>query len=251
MISFTVLAALAVGLGQLVKGVTGFGSALVAMPMLVALFGPRDALAVMVGVDTLTSLVLLPGIWKLVRWRLVLAVSAPLIAGQFVGTSLLFYVPERPVALLLGALVILLGGSIAWRPSPRGWGELDDLPPGSGPWLWLGSVAGFTGGCLQGLVGASGPPLVAWARRFYSDRFGRAHLIAVFAVGAVLLWAQLTYRTGGLGHRDRASPPVSPRCWAVRCWGSGWHRACRGNCSGAWWACSWWLPDWPSGFAEA
>lgn len=199
MISSTVLAALAVGLGQLVKGVTGFGSALVAMPMLVALFGPRDALAVMVGVDTLTSLVLLPGIWKLIRWRLVLAVSAPLIAGQFVGTSLLFYVPERPVALLLGALVIALGGSIAWRPSPRGWGELDDLPPGSGPWLWLGSVAGFTGGCLQGLVGASGPPLVAWARRFYSDRFGRAHLIAVFAVGAVLLWAQLTWRTGGLG----------------------------------------------------
>ena len=199
MISSTVLAALAVGLGQLVKGVTGFGSALVAMPMLVALFGPRDALAVMVGVDTLTSLVLLPGIWKLIRWRLVLAVSAPLIAGQFVGTSLLFYVPERPVALLLGSLVILLGGSIAWRPSPRGWGELDDLPPGSGPWLWLGSVAGFTGGCLQGLVGASGPPLVAWARRFFSDRFGRAHLIAVFAVGAVLLWAQLTWRTGGLG----------------------------------------------------
>ena len=199
MISSTVLAALAVGLGQLVKGVTGFGSALVAMPMLVALFGPRDALAVMVGVDTLTSLVLLPGIWKLIRWRLVLAVSAPLIAGQFVGTSLLFYVPERPVALLLGALVIALGGSIAWRPSPRGWGELDDLPPGSGPWLWLGSVAGFTGGCLQGLVGASGPPLVAWARRFFSDRFGRAHLIAVFAVGAVLLWAQLTWRTGGLG----------------------------------------------------
>ena len=208
MISSTVLAALAVGLGQLVKGVTGFGSALVAMPMLVALFGPRDALAVMVGVDTLTSLVLLPGIWKLIRWRLVLAVSAPLIAGQFVGTSLLFYVPERPVALLLGALVILLGGSIAWRPSPRGWGELDDLPPGSGPWLWLGSVAGFAGGCLQGLVGASGPPLVAWARRFYSDRFGRAHLIAVFAVGAVLLWAQLTCRTGGLG----ASGPRIAAC---------------------------------------
>jgi len=40
------LAAVAVFLAHLVKGITGFGSSLVAMPLFVVLWGPREAVFV-------------------------------------------------------------------------------------------------------------------------------------------------------------------------------------------------------------
>ncbi|TNE84952.1 MAG: sulfite exporter TauE/SafE family protein [Deltaproteobacteria bacterium] len=193
------LAGLAVGFGQIVKGVTGFGSALVAMPALVVLFGPRDAVAVMMGVDTLAGLALLPGVYRLVAWPLVGAVFVPLLAGQFVGTTVLVSVPERPIAMTLGLLVAVLGAGLVIKPVPPGWGELEAVPEEAGRLTAWGAAAGLVGGALQGTVGAAGPPIVAWARRYFSDAFGRAQLIAVFSLGAAALWLQLTLRNGGLG----------------------------------------------------
>lgn len=192
------IAALAVGFAQIVKGVTGFGSALVAMPVLVMLFGPRDALPLMAGVDALAGLVLLPGVRRLVDWKLVGAVFIPLCAGQVVGTTLLLAVPERPIAMTLGVLVLLLGGGLTANPVPSGWGELDAMPEESGAILPLGIAAGTVGGVLQGTIGAAGPPIVAWVRRYFSDAFGRAQLIAVFTMGALALVLQLAVVRGDL-----------------------------------------------------
>lgn len=193
------MASLAVGFSQIVKGVTGFGSALVAMPVLVTLFGPRDALAVMVGVDTVSGAVLLPGVRHRVHWPLVLGVFLPLLVGQYLGTTLLVSVPERPLAVGLGVLVAVFGSGLLYNPVPTGWGELDG-PADSDPRVSIfGGVAGFLGGSLQAMVGAGGAPIVAWVRRHFTDHFGRAQLIAVFALGAVALWTQLTLRNGGLG----------------------------------------------------
>lgn len=193
------LAALAVAAGQFVRGIAGFGSALVTMPALVALFGPRDALCVMVGVDTLAALALLPGIWSQIEFRLLLAVGAPLVLGQVIGTTVLTYIPEQSAAAALGALVLVLGAGLVYRPVPAGWGEHDAMPEESGSCRRWAALGGLTGGLMHGIVGVAGPPIIAWARRYFSDAFGRAQLISIFSLAAVALWIQLTLRNGGLG----------------------------------------------------
>lgn len=193
------IAALAVGFGQVVKGITGFGAALVAMPVLVMLYGPRDAVAVMVGVDTLAGLSLMPAARKQIVWTVVLAVFLPLLVGQTFGTTMLISLPERPIALALGVLVTILGSALVYRPVTTGWGELEQVPQGRSEIYGFGAVAGVFGGVLQALVGAAGPPIVVWTRRYFTDAFGRAQLIAVFWLGAAALWMQLTIRNGGLG----------------------------------------------------
>jgi uncharacterized membrane protein YfcA len=190
------LAAIAIGFAQVVKGITGFGSALVAMPVLVMLYGPREALPLMAGVDCLVGFVLLPGAARLIDWRLVGMVFVPMCVGQYLGTALLLTVPERPIAMTLGVLVLLLGGGLVINPVPSGWGELEAVPEERSQIVSLGMVAGALGGVLQGTVGAAGPPIVAWVRRYFSDAFGRAQLIAVFMLGSLVLSARLAYLRG-------------------------------------------------------
>lgn len=59
-----VWAALALFIAQAVKGVAGFGSALIAMPVLAVVFGPAEGILVMLVSDQITSLWLLKSVWS-------------------------------------------------------------------------------------------------------------------------------------------------------------------------------------------
>lgn len=175
------LAALALFLAHVVKGMTGFGSALIAVPAFTLLWGPATAVATCTACDLLSGLLLLRTSRDVDR-RLVAVQVGPLIVGQTLGTSLLLSLPAPSVA---GAMSVLVGGfglSMLWRPLPPP-SASDGRPPAPLP----AAAVGFLGGLLGGLVGASGPPLIAWGRRHLTAHALRGHLVAVFAIGAASL----------------------------------------------------------------
>ncbi|MCP4806952.1 MAG: sulfite exporter TauE/SafE family protein [Proteobacteria bacterium] len=188
-----VLASIAIAFAQLVRGVTGFGSALVGVQLLAFLFAPQDAIFLVCFVDAIGSLALGWDVRKLLRWVVVLSVFPGIFVGQYVGTELLLILPERTVALVLAAVVSVFAVGLVFRPVRSGGGEWTELPESKAVLVGM-PVVGFMGGVMSGLVGAGGPPIVIYFKRFFAQEFFRAQLIWIFLFSSYSLFGMLTFK---------------------------------------------------------
>jgi len=184
---------------QFVKGVTGFGSALVAMPVLLSVLEPKQAILMMVATDVFGGAWLMRDVWARIRWTLVGCLFLGVLPGQWVGTELLDVLDATWVRRILGALVVLMGAAFTYRPVIEGMGELEDLPDQPGRLLAMGTVAGFFAGLSAGLVGAGGPPVIAYSKRFFENQFYRAQLVALLELSGLNLSLMLIAKGTDLG----------------------------------------------------
>ncbi|MCA9572828.1 MAG: sulfite exporter TauE/SafE family protein, partial [Myxococcales bacterium] len=182
---------LALALAHLVKGITGFGSALVSMPVLLSFLPPREAILLLVATDLITGAWLVKEVWPTLRMPLLAGLVGGITAGQWVGTELVVHLEPATLKALLGVVVAAMGARFVWRPVVAGRGELDHLPEPALPMILQATGAATVGGVLAGLVGAGGPPLVLWVRQHFADQFARAHLLATFQFGSITLMAML------------------------------------------------------------
>lgn len=186
------VAALALFAGQVTRAVTGFGSALVALPVLVVVWSPSEAVGVLALLDLASGLLLLPPLRRHVIVPLLAVTVACLIPGQWLGTALLAVLPSDTIRMLLGVVLVPLALEILVRPVRVGRGEWTELPKRPAPILALGAVAGGAAGVLSGMLGAGGPPLVLFARRYFARDTFRAQVMATFFLGAlpltIMLW---------------------------------------------------------------
>lgn len=194
-----VLANLSMFCGQLVKGITGFGSALVSVLLLNWFMPPAEAILMTATVDLLGGLILLIQVHKQVKWLLVMALFLPLMLGQLAGTGLLFRLPADTIKILVGGFVGLMGLRWVLQPVRPGHGERSGLPDRAGPLLAQATLVGALGGLCGGLVGTSGPPIILFMKRHFEDAFLRTTLIAVFFLGACSLMTLLLYRGVNVG----------------------------------------------------
>ncbi|MCB9664490.1 MAG: TSUP family transporter [Alphaproteobacteria bacterium] len=180
------VAVLAVAVAYVVKGVVGFGSVLVSMPVLIWVLPPADAVLVVTSADLVGGGVLAWGARREVPWRVVALLLVPLLALQWVGTELLAVLDVRVVRRVLAVLVGTMALALLRRPvRPAGWVRPDG---GLGAVaLATAGLAGAVAGLCSGLVGAPGPPIVAWVRRFVDDLPGRAAMLWVFFVSSTSL----------------------------------------------------------------
>jgi len=187
-------AAVVVFISQFVKGVTGFGSALVAVPILAWLYGPVEAIALQTLCDLLAGGLLLRSTLSLLRPLLLTIAFVPLVAGQWVGTDLLVLVPPEYAARAMAVVVGLFAIDLLIKPVRQGRGELEDLPEKPAAALAWGAVAGGLGGLAHGMIGAPGPPIVIYARALFSDRFFRSFAIQIFLLAGFSLIATLALK---------------------------------------------------------
>jgi uncharacterized membrane protein YfcA len=140
------LAALAF-LGALIFGITGFGSALVTMPLATHLVPLQFALAVFALSDLVGSYrVGLENPKNALRGEWIRLVPM-ILAGTALGVTLLVNLPRAAGMLLLGAFVLSYAiYSLFRHPAQR---------VVSPRWAW---VAGLDGGIKSSLFGAGGPP---------------------------------------------------------------------------------------------
>ena len=155
----------------LARGFSGFGSALIFMPLASSLASPRLVAAVLLIIDFIAAAPLAPNAWKHADRK----ATAVMVSGALVGVPLGTYCLSRldPVttrwiisAFVLALLLLLVSG---WRYRGRDWPAIS---------VGVGAVSGFCSGLAQ----TGGPPIVAyWLGRPLPSAIARANILLFFA----------------------------------------------------------------------
>jgi hypothetical protein len=168
-----VLVAAIVAVAAATQSVTGFGFALVVVPIVAALTDPKTAVVMMTAVGVPMSL------WNTVRWRRdlqvreAITVTIAALVGMPLGLWILVHTDERTLRLLIGVVILVM---TAWL-----WRGLR-LPRGRPTEITAGAVSG----ALATSTGTSGPPLViAYQAVGMTAKPFRATLAATFFVEGV------------------------------------------------------------------
>jgi uncharacterized membrane protein YfcA len=172
----------AVGAGALVKGATGMGLPLVAMPVLVSAFGLPHAISLMIIPIFATNAA---QVWRFRRERsdpkvaFLLPMILASLLGVAVGTLALVRLDERILSMALGLLLLGYVALRLLRP-----GLVLDAAAGQRAAV----PAGFAAGVLQGSTGISSPVVVTF---IHAMGFGYApHVFAVSTAFLMMSVAQ-------------------------------------------------------------
>jgi len=171
-----------VAIAYLVYGLTGFGSSIVAIPLLTQLVPLRTATPVMLVLDLVAGMLVGMRNLQSVQTRELTRLGPWLCIGLLLGVSVLVSVPEKPLELILG--VCLLTYSL-WRV--RSSGEFREI---GGRWAL---PLGFFGGCLTAVFGTGGPVYTIYLAGRLRDPDQRratiSTLITATAVARLILFA--------------------------------------------------------------
>lgn len=166
------LASLIVCLAAAAQAVTGFGFALVLVPLLALVYDPRLVVVVSISLGLACKLPLLVQSWRQVELLRIAPLCAAAAVGGVLGTHLLLQVDADALRLGIGVIVVVLASLLlVERGQPMGREGLAALG------------AGLVSGVLTGSTSMGGPPVVllgvnqAWGKESF-----RANLLAFFMV---------------------------------------------------------------------
>lgn len=173
-------------LAYFLRGITGFGSGLIAIPLL-AHFLPLTFVVPMVLVlDFSASIALSSHAHLQVRWDEVRSLLPPSIVGILTGSVLLVSLPREPLLVSLALFVMFFGLRYVFnvhseKPISRWW----SIP------------TGLTGGLIGAMFGTGGPPFVVYlSHRLHDKTKLRGTLSGLFLIdGAFRL---ITFLSMGL-----------------------------------------------------
>jgi len=168
------------------RGFSGFGSALIFMPLASSMAAPRLVAALLLIIDFVAALPLIPNAWKHADRK----ATAVMVFGALIGVPIGTYFLSRldPVTtrwiisgFVFALLMLLLSG---WRY--RG----NDHPAAS---IGIGGLSGFCSGLAQ----TGGPPIVAfWLGRPLPSLIARANILLFFAASD--FFSAVSYSLTGL-----------------------------------------------------
>ncbi len=173
----TALGIIVVLAAYFIKGLSGFGPALLMVPCLSILFDPPTAIIVTALMDFLAGAFLLPSVRKLLQWKLVLQIFGSLALGAVIGTYLLGVLPVLLLKRIIGATILIFVLMILLQKDT--YAQNNTAEDAS---IWRYPV-GFLSGLLGGLLGISGPPLIIYMKMRYPKAFFRTQLIGIFFLG--------------------------------------------------------------------
>jgi uncharacterized membrane protein YfcA len=153
------------------RGFSGFGSALIFMPLACSMASPRLVAALLLIIDFVAAALLVPNAWKHADRKATAVIVAGALIGVPIGTwflSRLEPVTTRWIisAFVFALLILLLSG---WRYRGK------DHPAIS---IGIGALSGFCSGLAQ----TGGPPIVGyWLGRPIASTIARANILLFFA----------------------------------------------------------------------
>lgn len=169
---YTVAVAAILLAAYFIRGITGFGSGLIAVPLL-ALFMPLQFVVPLVLLLDFSASLVLGGVhFKRVQWGEIGVLIPFSIAGVALGTGLLMNLPQAPMLIVLALFILAF--------SVRSLLNLHGDKPVSRLWA---IPASLVGGTVGGLFGTGGPPYVIYlAHRIRDKGASRATLSALFFI---------------------------------------------------------------------
>lgn len=133
------------------QGLSGFGSVLMALPLLVLFWDVRTAVPLVSLLAICNTTILRIQLHAHVRYKRIVPLFIAAVPGMVIGAKLLKHVQARYLEVLIGLLLTSFSLYLfISRPRRK---EL------SGVWKW---VAGFLSGILGGSIGANGPPVIIY-----------------------------------------------------------------------------------------
>jgi uncharacterized protein len=168
------------------RGFSGFGSALIFMPLASSIAAPRLVAALLLIIDFVAAAPLIPNAWKQADRK----ASAIMVLGALVGVPVGTYFLSRldPVTTrwiisgFVAALLALLFSG--WRYRGKDHAAVS---------VGIGGLSGFCSGLAQ----TGGPPIVAyWLGRPIASRIARANIVLFF--GASDFFSVASYLLAGL-----------------------------------------------------
>lgn len=168
------------------RGFSGFGGALIFVPLISAAYGPKVSAPTLLVIDTALTLPFVVQALRNCIWRQV----APLALGAMMGVPAGVFILKHADPLMLRwalaglSLSMLAPLMLGWRHDGR-----HRLPSK----LAIGAFAGVLGGAAQ----MSGPPVIAyWLGGGQPSALVRANLFAFFALATIA--SGVAYATGGM-----------------------------------------------------
>ncbi len=166
----------AVVFASLLRGFTGFGFALAAVPLASLVLSPRPVVTAPLLMQTAIGLRDCVAERGLADRGAVLRLAFGSLGGTPIGLWALTALPSPSVRLALGTLVVL-AVAVTWRPLPR------QRPAAAG---WAIGV-GFCSGICNGLAAMAGPPAIAYFLAFEPDRVAmRSSLMVLFPLVSLI-----------------------------------------------------------------
>lgn len=154
------------------QGLTGFGFALVLVPLLSLFFDPRATVAVSITLGLATKIPLLYFDRRHIQWRLIAPLTVAAFAGIVIGARLALLADPRflrvGIAVTVIVAAVLMLGNFRWRV---------------GASRAATAAVGFVSGILTGSTSMGGPPVAlfgvnqAWAKESM-----RGNLVAYFTL---------------------------------------------------------------------
>lgn len=157
----------------LMRGFSGFGFSMFAVPLMALVMAPSRAVPVVLALTFLSNLQTLRSDWYDIDRRSVLALVLWAVPFAMLGNWVLAILDERPLRLIIGAVTV--GATlILWRagaaPRPR--------PSGAET-----AATGMASGILHGLLAMGGPPLTMYyLRGAFTPQAARASMTAAFSL---------------------------------------------------------------------
>jgi uncharacterized membrane protein YfcA len=172
------------------RGFSGFGAALIFMPLASSVAPPRLVAALLLIIDFAAAVPLLPAAWRKADRKATAVIVLGALIGVPIGTyflSVLDPVTTRwIISCFVAALLMLLLSGWRYRGKDHAW-----LSVG------IGGLSGFCSGLAQ----TGGPPIVGyWLGRPIVATVARANIVLFF--GASDFFSMVSYATTGLITRD-------------------------------------------------
>jgi uncharacterized membrane protein YfcA len=158
------------------RGFSGFGGALIFVPIASSVLGPRLAVPLLLIADLVLTPGLVPKAWRNADRGDVGLMVAGAIFGIPLGTWLLTYLDGVTIRWAIAGMVVMLLALLmsGWRF--RG-------PPNGG----ITVAVGLTSGLFSGAAQVGGPPVVAyWLGGTATPQTVRANIVLYFAISSVL-----------------------------------------------------------------
>ena len=163
-------------LAYFLRGITGFGSGLIAIPLLAHFLPLTFVVPLVLVIDFTASVVLSRHMHMTVRWDEIRFLLPPSLVGILLGSFLLVNLPREPLLVGLALFVIFFGLRYVFnihseRPISRWW----SLP------------TGLIGGLIGALFGTGGPPYVVYlSHRLHDKTQLRGTLSGLFMLDGAL-----------------------------------------------------------------
>jgi len=159
-----------------IRGITGFGSGLIAIPLLVHFLPLTFVVPLVLVLDLVASIVLSRHMRLKVRWDEIKILLPTTIIGMLIGAVLLVNLPREPLLIGLGLFVIFF--SLRY---------LFNIHSEKSVSRWWALPTGLGGGMIGAMFGTGGPPYVVYlTHRLHDKTEFRGTLSGLFMLDGAL-----------------------------------------------------------------